>query len=106
MNKKLKVKWVKALRSGKFKQGQGALYDEDGYCCLGVLCKVVGAQGRCNSYGAKIFTYKGTREGCYLPEALAKEARISTRSQQTLAKKNDRDNWSFGRIANYIEKRL
>lgn len=34
-------KWVKALRSGKYKQGTGALENTPGrYCCLGVACKV------------------------------------------------------------------
>lgn len=34
--------WVAALRSGEFNQAQGALYDaeQDGYCCLGVACKI------------------------------------------------------------------
>ncbi len=39
----LMKKWVKALRSGKYKQGQGLLETLDGKnCCLGVLCKVAG----------------------------------------------------------------
>ena len=29
-------KWVKALRSGKYKQGKGYLHHADKYCCLGV----------------------------------------------------------------------
>lgn len=33
-------KWVKALRSGKYKQGQDALQSEKGYCCLGVACEI------------------------------------------------------------------
>ena len=38
-------KWVKALRSGKFKQGQGTLkqFNKQGqtqHCCLGVLCEL------------------------------------------------------------------
>lgn len=37
-------KWVEALRSGEFKQGQLALCeiteDGDNYCCLGVACQV------------------------------------------------------------------
>lgn len=38
-------KWVKALRSGKFKQGRGTLkqYNSKGvaqHCCLGVLCEL------------------------------------------------------------------
>ena len=46
MDAQLKAKWVEALRSGEFKQAQGMLHDTktDSYCCLGVLCKVVGAE--------------------------------------------------------------
>lgn len=52
MDQKLKDRWVKALRSGKYKQVKESLraevYDEEtghyrdeiGYCCLGVLCEV------------------------------------------------------------------
>lgn len=36
---KIKKKWLKALRSGDYKQGEGALYKpkEKSFCCLGVL---------------------------------------------------------------------
>ena len=37
MDKKLKVKWVEALRSGKYEQGRHYLESEGRYCCLGVL---------------------------------------------------------------------
>jgi len=45
MRKEVMVKWVKALRSGKFKQGQGTLkqFNKQGqtqHCCLGVLCEL------------------------------------------------------------------
>lgn len=45
MRKEVMKKWVKALRSGKFKQGQGTLkqFNRRGqpqHCCLGVLCEV------------------------------------------------------------------
>ncbi len=40
ITKKRIQKWVKALRSGKYKQGRGALQSKKGYCCLGVLCKI------------------------------------------------------------------
>jgi len=33
-------KWVKALRSGEFKQGTGYLRKGDKFCCLGVACAV------------------------------------------------------------------
>lgn len=39
MNQEIKTKWVNALRSGDYEQGQGALKKPNGqYCCLGVLC--------------------------------------------------------------------
>jgi hypothetical protein len=39
MNKRVKTKWLKALRSGKYKQGRGQLRTpDDRFCCLGVLC--------------------------------------------------------------------
>lgn len=37
MNVKIKEKWLAALRSGEYKQGQDALRSGDKYCCLGVL---------------------------------------------------------------------
>lgn len=33
-------KWVEALRSGEYKQGRGRFQSNEGYCCLGVACKV------------------------------------------------------------------
>lgn len=33
-------KWIKALRSGEYKQGFTRLRQDDRYCCLGVACDV------------------------------------------------------------------
>lgn len=42
MPKRLKNKWVKALRSGEYGQTQGTLCDGNGnFCCLGVLEHIV-----------------------------------------------------------------
>jgi hypothetical protein len=32
--------WIGALKSGDYAQTQGRLYDEKGFCCLGVACDV------------------------------------------------------------------
>lgn len=40
VSKKTIQKWIDALRSGKYSQTQGQLQDTNGYCCLGVACKV------------------------------------------------------------------
>lgn len=43
VNKEIKEKWIKDLRSGEYKKGIGSLKrrsyygDDDEYCCLGVL---------------------------------------------------------------------
>lgn len=44
MNKNAKL-WVKALRSGKYKQAQRQLKDGDAYCCLGVACVLAAKSG-------------------------------------------------------------
>lgn len=45
MKSELKKKWLTALNSGKYKQGQEELlyidiYGDKCYCCLGVLCNL------------------------------------------------------------------
>ena len=38
--KEWRKKWVKALRSGEYKQTSGVLRDGDEFCCLGVACDI------------------------------------------------------------------
>ena len=60
-------KWVKALNSGEFKQGQMRLYDpeKNSYCCLGVLCDLALVEGVC-SYDERGF-YGSNNAGAGLP---------------------------------------
>ncbi len=48
MNRNIAKKWCEELRSGKYKQGIGDLcsISSDGkkYCCLGVLCHMLGLE--------------------------------------------------------------
>jgi hypothetical protein len=44
MNPQIKQKWLNALRSGKYQQTQRRLHDENGFCCLGVLCDLYGKE--------------------------------------------------------------
>jgi hypothetical protein len=37
MKADIKKKWLKALRSGKYRKARGALRKSTGFCCLGVL---------------------------------------------------------------------
>jgi hypothetical protein len=39
MDKVIKARWIQALLSGDYEQGQHSLRDSEGkFCCLGVLC--------------------------------------------------------------------
>lgn len=40
MKTQIKQKWVDALRSGDYQQGESRLFDGKNYCCLGVLCDI------------------------------------------------------------------
>ena len=45
-------RWVNALRSGEYKQTKTQLQDEEGFCCLGVLCDLeLGKKARRDAYG-------------------------------------------------------
>lgn len=44
MNREIAMKWVADLRTPGLKQAKSALFDGEGYCCLGRLCVVLGMQ--------------------------------------------------------------
>jgi len=56
MDKKIKQKWISALKSGKFKQGRGKLRygNQNGtyHCCLGVLSEIAVKEGVCSKKSA------------------------------------------------------
>ena len=41
LSKPQATKWTNALRSGKYKKTAHKLQDGTGFCCLGVLCKIM-----------------------------------------------------------------
>jgi hypothetical protein len=40
MKRSLLNRFILALESGRYPQGRGQLVTDDGYCCMGVLCKI------------------------------------------------------------------
>jgi hypothetical protein len=100
MDKQIKTKWLKALRSGRYKQTQNNLYDGKGYCCLGVLAKVQRAPD------------VDLRGESFLEDDRAVfSAGITGKSQRVLSRLNDKEDdegnpagKSFKEIADYIEK--
>ena len=104
MNKIWKDKWVKALRSGKYKQAEEELYNfrNNSYCCLGVLRQIMCPAGPDNDLQGKD---KHGEETEFLHTKYLRKAHLHHATQKHLADMNDRGD-SFRQIADYIEKRL
>ena len=117
---KVKKAWVKALRSGKYRQSYASLKavknKHSSYCCLGVLAEVKGVKwermvsyshtvDRCPRVNGKIVSED--ESAVYLDP---KFAGISIKIQKKLAEMNDGDQYgkvyNFREIADYIEKNL
>ena len=95
ISKSFKRKWVKALRSGNYKQGEGFLQNRNAYCCLGVACIVAGVPIPKSLDDRATFNY----------EPLRKATGLTYTDAGTLSHLND-DGHSFAEIADYIEKHL
>lgn len=99
MKRKIKEKWVAALRSGEYKQGTGRLHTlvgssggyspEDKFCCLGVLCDLAFKEGKVDrrtgylddaleyGKGKQVDDYENWNSGA-LPKAVQKWAGLKT----------------------------
>lgn len=106
MKKAIKTKWLKALRSGKYRQDTAYLCLKGKYCCLGVLAEEIGAlKDFEHSDGA--VSCKGTRNaGGMLPARVLKKVGLSNYTARKLADFNDNHGWTFKAIANWIEENL
>lgn len=107
MNADIKRKWVEALRSGEYKQGRQQLRTaSDEFCCLGVLCDVVGVRW---VQDAKLRGYMAETDddesGLWLPDGLGLGIENLDIEEGILAKMND-GGASFSEISDYIEAHI
>lgn len=117
MNKRIKKLWIKALRSGKYKQAHHTLRDgSNDRCCLGVLCDVFKADAKRGRWIRNkdskdwYFTVDGIEDSGVLPEPVWLWAKLpddnpSLGTINTAASLND-EGKDFDYIANRIEKYL
>lgn len=121
MKKRIKNKWVKALRSGKYQQTTGALREGDSFCCLGVLCNIHAQEHP--EIAAKQKS-KGLYLGAFglLPQEVVKWAGLEDKAtdkddnadisvvyrgkETSLSALNDGENLSFKKIARIIDRCL
>lgn len=103
MNKTIKNLWVKALRSGKYKQGRSALCHGGPqgpcYCCLGVLSDLAVKQGVCSRREA--FKYNGL-----LNDVVLNWASLHNDNPLDLSDINDNKKSNFLQIADLIQEKL
>jgi hypothetical protein len=114
MNLEVKARWVAALRSGEYEQGNCQLNLQGRMCCLGVLCdlhaKETGAQWANNFCGGEF--YLG--EANYLPEPVQQWAGLPDRTGDTVTIRGEVDKLpahndsgrGFDEIADAIEEQL
>ena len=107
MNDNMK-KVVKALRSGEYSQTQETLQDENGYCCLGVMCAVFEKEtGRAlKRKGATAYIYGGdldAQKGVQEWVGLSSEEGDSE-DNTSLIQLNDCNGYTFSQIADFIER--
>lgn len=120
MDKEWKKKWLEALRSGKYKQGQNELRSKDNsFCCLGVLCDIAGggewSKETGEDPGGRLWYYKsnGDRTSCYLSHDVVDRVGLdrtnpileSLGSEYSVSALNDSE-MSFEELADLIEDQL
>jgi len=121
----IQEKWLLALESGDYRQGQGYLRTKDDeYCCLGVACEVVGLDWEPSQNGEVLVTDGvaalapksvvndlGLRDnygGFYKPLCLQSDGElgrdVSELSVRSLVDLNDDLGWDFETIATWIRE--
>lgn len=124
LDPQIKAKWLEALRSGKYEQGEGRLNKDNQFCCLGVLCDLIkddiGFTWRDDDiiFGVKRFSPIHETEfssysssAVFIPQTLDfsflnTRKLIINNTPGTLSCHNDLFNATFAEIADAIEEQL
>lgn len=103
MKKAIAMKWVEALRSGKYKQGLGRLHNPDTntYCCLGVLRDISGCKS--NDLYETLYDQDVLRSGRGSIESLHIMLTSLNDSYQYCADNSILDRLNFDEIADIIQ---
>ena len=106
MNPEIKGLWLEELRSGKYRQCTGDLFDGEGYCCLGILENV-----RRRELGKRpLRAYESPIDESILYATTARWAGLEERDPKIkgtpLSAYNDEAKKTFDKIADLIEAHL
>lgn len=115
-------RWAQALRSGDYVQTSGALRDNVGFCCLGVLCELAGADwvrvkdkyknlteslkfAGCSIRGTQLEYNSSTAPNQLLADTLGVSIVEASNIGEELIEINDNKRETFEQIAQRIETR-
>jgi hypothetical protein len=113
MNRENALKWVEALRSGKYTQGSHNLksgVDMVRHCCLGVAAELAGIDIPNRNEGYNAHIYRQVAEWLGLPiepkNPMVDFDNGGFAATKTFQRMNDIDGKSFAEIADYVEAEL
>lgn len=127
MNRDVKERWVKALRSGKYKQAKRRLVqvkrtpvlnrEKRSYCCLGVLCEIAVQDniiGPATPYAIHGGDYAYSNHETFPPPQVKEWSGFDVNSLRfeidnesySIVGLNDDLEWSFDQIADLIEAQV
>ena len=127
MNSQVKEKWIAALRSGEYSQGDGRLRSHKGFCCLGVLCDLYAQEpftqgwkfnGEYEESPLPMDYWYFDGESEFLPKSVMDWAGLKANCPEVAVDTDDEDEvydlianlndagYSFSTLADIIEKQL
>lgn len=93
MDKDVKKRWLKALTSGDYKQGQNSLCFNEQFCCLGVLGDIEDLLHYVSGSGRRIaISNSGAELYGSLPQTYIDSVGLSYQTCSDLMDANDRSN--------------
>lgn len=108
--------WIKALRSGEYKQGKALLNyidlddKETKHCCLGVLCDILEVP-KTKEYKSDlnmerfVYHFGSINEASFISMRMENQLKDYELCADKLAEMNDSGVRDFKHIANYIQKK-
>lgn len=112
MDAEVKAKWLEALRSGEYTQGEGRLRNRrEEFCCLGVLCDVLDKSKWSETpdeLGDYLWDHDSeatceTASATTIPDSLAHDLGIDSMLICKVISMNDSHAANFTEIAQFIE---
>jgi len=114
IDRALMLRWIDALRSGKYNQTRGFLRTPEGFDAMGVLLDIIDPEGWGEPFtpaenwanGKAYIPYKldGNLYTFQLPYAVADDLGFYDSDMFKLIDFNDKRCWDFEQIADYLER--